>query len=135
MFKRPVVFGFRIFWETAAGKLPHIQVICNAFAANTLSGTGVVCADASFQVFLLITIHFKTPFCRQPAAPQFATDFPAFSILCPYKILKVSNGVPSAGLFPWVKRSVKKCNRFESFRDKYLIFSYLYFVINVYKRI
>jgi hypothetical protein len=86
MFKRPVVVGFRIFWETAAGKLPHVQVICNAFAANTFSGTGVVSAVASFQVFLLITIHFKTPFCWQPAAHQFTNNFPAFSILCPYKI-------------------------------------------------
>jgi hypothetical protein len=115
MFKRPVVCGFCIFWETAAGKLPHVHVIGNAFAANTFSGTGVVSTATSFQVFLLITIHFKAPFCWQPAAPQFANDFPAFSILCPYKSLKVSNGVSKCRFIPTGHTIHKKMQLFREF--------------------
>lgn len=62
VFKRTVVGGFRLFCETATGKLSRAKVISNAFTASPFSGTRFVGAVASFQVFLLITIHGASPF-------------------------------------------------------------------------
>jgi hypothetical protein len=62
MFEGPVIGTFCICGKTAGGKFPALQVILQAFAAGTLSRTGLITAVAHILVLFQFTIHSNRSF-------------------------------------------------------------------------
>ena len=57
MAKGTIERPFCIIGKAAAGKLPHLQMILNALAANPFSLTWVIAAVAVAQILILVTDH------------------------------------------------------------------------------
>ena len=57
MLKRAIPALFGIIRKTAARKLSHLQMVCQAFAADAFPWTGIIGAIAVFHVLFFVAFH------------------------------------------------------------------------------
>ena len=57
MLKGSVVRALGVPRKATGGKLPALEMITQAFAANPLSGTGLITAIALLQMLFFFTLH------------------------------------------------------------------------------
>ncbi len=57
MFKRAVIGSFRLGRKAASGKLSALEMILDAFTADSRSGTSAVAARAFLLVLVLLALH------------------------------------------------------------------------------
>jgi hypothetical protein len=74
MLKRPVIALLGAVRKAACRKLPVLQVIADAFTADSLAGAGLIAAVACRQVLLFLTFHFRLLIseCPTPKGPVLA---------------------------------------------------------------
>jgi hypothetical protein len=56
-----IVGALRLLGEIAGGELAIFPVIVQTFAAPPLSGTGLICAVAFFQIQIQVALHSISP--------------------------------------------------------------------------
>jgi hypothetical protein len=57
MFKGPVPGFFGLIGKTTSGQLAALQVVSQAFTADSLAGTGIICAVTAIHIFFFAAFH------------------------------------------------------------------------------